>query len=155
MAHASVIACEAFMPTMPPVFRPHGRSAQQAEREQDRDRGSARARGYDGRWDKARAVHLKRHALCRYCELEGRISGATLVDHLYPHNGDQTLFWCTELWVSSCKPCHDGFKQALEREGRAALDILARRLGLPTLTDLQSPRGGSQKSIRSGARTGG
>lgn len=58
------------------------------------------------------------------------------MDHFYPHHGDQVLFWAQQWWVSSCKPCHDGPKQAIERKGRAALDALARRIALPTLAEL-------------------
>jgi hypothetical protein len=60
------------------------------------------------------------------------VTAASLVDHLYPHKGDQTLFWIRTWWVSSCAPCHNGFKQRIEDIGQSAIDALARRLGLPT-----------------------
>jgi 5-methylcytosine-specific restriction endonuclease McrA len=113
---------------MPPSHRPRGRAAPNVEYERDR-RGS-RARGYDHRWDEARAAHLREHPLCRYCELEGRVTPAMLVDHFYPHRGDRAVFWERRWWVSSCAPCHSGPKQAAERAGRTALDALARRLGI-------------------------
>lgn len=122
------------MPTMPPTFRPAGNpSRREANRTYDARRGSARDRGYDSRWDKASRGHLQSHPLCRYCELVEEVTAATLTDHFYPHGGDQVLFWNRTYWVSCCKPCHDGFKQRVERQGRMALDHLAVRLGLPPL----------------------
>lgn len=122
------------MPTMPPTFRPaHLASRREQNRSADARRGSARQRGYTTAWDKAARGHLARHPLCRYCALVDQVAAAELVDHLYPHKGDQALFWNRDYWVSSCGPCHDGFKQRVERRGRLALDDLARRLGLPPL----------------------
>ena len=117
------------MPVMPPTFRV-GRSKRERDREADARRGSARERGYTAEWDRSARDHLKANPLCRYCALDGLVRPAGLVDHLYPHKGDQDLFWDARYWVSSCDPCHNGFKQRIERAGRAALDALARRLGL-------------------------
>lgn len=126
---------------MPPTFRPPQRQSRADQnREADRRRGSARERGYDSKWDKSAKGHLDRSPLCRYCELAGDTVAATLVDHLYPHRGDRGLFWLKTLWVSCCKPCHDGFKQRIERKGMIALDDLARRLGLPTLDEIRRSR---------------
>jgi len=125
------------MPIMPPTFHPHGLTPEDRERTYDKDRGSRSTRLYDRRWYRARAQHLARSPLCRYCELQGKgPTAATLVDHLYPHKGDVRLFWMASLWVSSCDRCHSGFKQAIECQGQEQLDKLARRLGLPTLTDV-------------------
>lgn len=122
------------MPTMPPTFRPAG---QLHRREQkavaDKHRGSARERGYTAAWDRASAGHLRNDPLCRYCALVDDVTAATLTDHLYPHGGDQALFWNRTYWISCCKPCHDGFKQRIERRGVLALDNLARQLGLAPL----------------------
>jgi 5-methylcytosine-specific restriction enzyme A len=120
------------MPTMPPTFRaPHAPSRAERRREQDHRRGSARERGYDARWSRASASHRARNPLCAYCELDGLIRPAELTDHLYPHRTYEGVFWIKHWWVSSCKGCHDGMKQAVERAGKAAIDALARRLGLP------------------------
>lgn len=127
------------MPMMPGSHRPPGARARvEANREHDQRRGSAASRGYTGAWAKAADGHRRRHPLCRYCELAAfggrpRVSPAELVDHLYPHKGDRAVFWLRALWVSCCKACHDGPKQAAERRGQAALDALARAIGLPTL----------------------
>lgn len=127
------------MPKRPPMFRPPGwRPRPVAEREYEARRKSASDRGYGHAWAKARAGHLKRSPLCRYCEVgafgDPRIAPATLVDHFYPHGGDRDIFWASEWWVSCCADCHNGPKQALERCGRAALDALAPRLDLPVMT---------------------
>ena len=122
------------MASKPRLFRPKAQPSRQVQkREADQRRGSARERGYSTRWDKASAGHLRNSPLCRYCELAGDLTAATLTDHLYPHRGDQAVFWNRTYWISSCAPCHDGFKQRVERRGRVALDALAHRLGLPPL----------------------
>jgi 5-methylcytosine-specific restriction protein A len=120
------------MPTAPTTFRPHGeRTKVQRDREADERRGSARDRGYTTAWTKAAKAYLHQHPLCGYCELAGDVTPATAVDHLYPHRGDRELFWKSCWWVSTCAACHSGFKQSIERRGRAALDALAHRLGRP------------------------
>ena len=73
----------------------------------DRERGTAASRGYDARWRKRRAIYLGAHPLCRHCAAKGRTTAATVVDHITPHRGDQTLFWDQENWQPLCKPCHD------------------------------------------------
>jgi 5-methylcytosine-specific restriction protein A len=79
-------------------------------------RGSARERGYTSRWDKARKTYLTSHPLCCYCEREGRIEPATVVDHIIPHKGDQALFWDAENnWQPLCAPCHSSVKQREEQ----------------------------------------
>ncbi len=126
------------MPLMPPNFRASGRpTLSEQRRDTDRRRGSARERGYDSKWDKAAKGHLDHDPLCRYCALADETTAATLVDHLYPHKGDRKLFWTKVFWVSSCKDCHDSFKQRVERKGVLALDDLARRLDLPTLDEFR------------------
>lgn len=120
---------------MPAPFRANGvRPRAEVRREADQRRGSARARGYTTAWDKASAGHLRNNPLCKYCDLGAwgdapRVTAATLVDHLIPHNGDQAIFWNKRDWVSSCAPCHNGPKQRTERRGLAALEALAARIG--------------------------
>jgi hypothetical protein len=122
------------MPSRPSTFRPHGqRSKAERDKEADVRRGSARERGYSRAWDKAAKGHLRHHPLCVYCALQDVVAAAELVDHLYPHRVYPDIFWRTEWWCSSCTTCHSGFKQGLERQGKAALDRLAHRLGLPVM----------------------
>lgn len=51
------------------------------------------------------------------CEQVGRITPATVVDHIKPHKGDPELFWDTGNWQPLCKTCHDGAKQKQEATG--------------------------------------
>ena len=73
----------------------------------DRLRGGAAYRGYDRKWREARLEYLRRHPLCIKCWKEGRLTPATVVDHIIPHRGDQYLFWDQENWQALCKDCHD------------------------------------------------
>ena len=73
----------------------------------DRMRGSAESRGYDARWRKARTAFLQRNPLCNECMKRGRITPATVVDHIIPHRGDRKLFWDEQNWQPLCKSCHD------------------------------------------------
>lgn len=83
----------------------------------DDRRGTAYQRGYNRRWQRARAVFLVEHPLCLYCERMGRITPATVVDHVIPHKGDRDLFWSPDNWQALCKPCHDSVKAREERSG--------------------------------------
>ena len=70
-------------------------------------RDSATQRGYDGRWRKARERFLRAHPLCVVCQREGRLTPATVVDHIVPHRGNQQLFWDEANWQPLCKSHHD------------------------------------------------
>ncbi len=70
-------------------------------------RKTAAERGYNHRWQKARATYLGRNQLCAACMKEGRPTLATVVDHIVPHRGDVNLFWDTSNWQPLCKTCHD------------------------------------------------
>lgn len=48
------------------------------------------------------------------CERQGRVAGATLVDHIKPHKGDQVLFWEQANWQPLCATCHSKHKQREE-----------------------------------------
>lgn len=76
-------------------------------------RATARQRGYDGRWAKARLTYLAHHPLCVMCG-----APATVVDHIRPHEGDPALFWDVANWQPLCAPCHNGPKQRADRRGR-------------------------------------
>lgn len=83
---------------------PHGKLHQQ---QADAQRESASKRGYNRRWQKARATYLARNPLCAHCRDGGLAAAAAVVDHIIPHKGDQSLFWDTANWQSLCKPHHD------------------------------------------------
>ena len=76
---------------------------------------TANARGYTYAWQVARADYLLVHPLCGRCQALGIVSEARVVDHVIAHCGDQVLFWDRNNWQSLCKPCHDGWKQRVER----------------------------------------
>lgn len=80
-------------------------------------RGSARQRGYDSRWDKARRSYLVSHPLCVMCKSDGSLVPATVVDHRVPHRGDQSLFWDVNNWQALCRRHHDSVKQSEEYRG--------------------------------------
>ena len=73
----------------------------------DRMRGGAESRGYEARWRKARTAFLQRNPLCNECMKRGKITPATVVDHIIPHRGDRKLFWDESNWQPLCKCCHD------------------------------------------------
>lgn len=52
------------------------------------DRPSAAKRGYDRKWQSARAAWLRQNPLCSECKRAGKLTPATLVDHIVPHRGD-------------------------------------------------------------------
>jgi 5-methylcytosine-specific restriction enzyme A len=74
-------------------------------------------RGYGYRWQQARAAFLARHPLCVMCEQAGRVTAATVVDHVVPHRGDQRLMWDESNWQPLCAPHHSRDKQR-EEQGR-------------------------------------
>lgn len=103
------------MAKRPAVFRPaHQPTRQQQARQYDRQRGSARERGYNVRWEKARRTFLARAPLCIGCEAIGTVEPAAIVDHVVPHGGDSERFWDTAMWQGCCKWHHDVVKQRLE-----------------------------------------
>lgn len=69
------------------------------------------------RWQQKRARQLAKHPLCRMCMDEGRVTKATVADHIKPHRDDPDLFWNGEL-QSLCGPHHNSTKQALEKGGK-------------------------------------
>lgn len=90
---------------------------------------TAAQRGYNSRWQRARIGWLAAHPLCVMCERSGRVTAATVVDHIVPHrmawalaSGDvdaiaaaRARFWDRNNWQSLCKAHHDSAKQAQER----------------------------------------
>lgn len=75
---------------------------------------SATERGYTALWRKTRLMFLRAHPLCVMCEGEGRITAATVVDHVVPHKGNEALFWNPANWQPLCKRHHDSDKARME-----------------------------------------
>ena len=94
------------------VYRPPHAAA---PGEYDARRGSAAARGYGWRWQKARDAWLREHPLCVMCERDGAVTAAVVVDHIIAHKGDVALFWDRGNWQSLCKRHHDREKHSVER----------------------------------------
>jgi 5-methylcytosine-specific restriction protein A len=67
------------------------------------------------RWQRLRRRLLSEHPLCTLCKLQGRITPATVADHIKPHKGNLELFWDEGNLQALCKSCHDS-KTA--KEGR-------------------------------------
>ena len=72
-----------------------------------KDRASAFDRGYSSRWQKTSKRFLANHPFCAECERNGKLTPATIVDHIKPHRGDEVLFWNEKNWQPLCKKCHD------------------------------------------------
>ena len=66
------------------------------------DRVGAFERGYSHRWQMARKQFLASHPLCVECQRAGKLTPATVVDHIQPHRGDQALFWDENNWQPLC-----------------------------------------------------
>lgn len=79
----------------------------QEQKRYDQERGTAAQRGYNARWRRARKRFLAANPLCVECKKEGRLTPATVVDHIIPHKGDMKLFWDERNWQALCKRCHD------------------------------------------------
>jgi len=45
------------------------------------------------------------------CQQDGKDVAATVVDHVRPHKGDETLFFDSDNLQSLCAPCHGCNKQ--------------------------------------------
>jgi hypothetical protein len=104
----------------PPGASPAGFFMAKRREDSMYSRESSSKRGYDSRWQKARAGYLRSHPLCVMCRLMGKLEPATVVDHIIPHKGDMELFWRRTNWQALCKTCHDSHKKRLEMSGRVA-----------------------------------
>lgn len=68
------------------------------------------------RWRTARKHYLHRHPLCVECRKEGRVTEATVLDHIVRVNAGGS-FWDSDNWQPLCKSCHQR-KSAKERHGK-------------------------------------
>lgn len=92
------------------------READSRRRVDDARRGTAKERGYTYKWRQARASFLSANPLCLECEKAGRLTPATVVDHVEPHKGDMAKFWSQRNWQPLCASCHS-IKTAREDGG--------------------------------------
>lgn len=110
----------------PSTFRPAHmgeRRAREAERQQAQAkwRGSAASRGYGSRWQSERAGWLRAHPLCVCCEANGRVTAATMVDHVRDAVRWPELFWDSGNWQGLCDTCNLTIKAPIEQRHRAGL----------------------------------
>lgn len=108
------------MPSKPPVHRPPGIGDRQQQRrlyDQTRDKQAWRTWYKTARWQAKREAQLRAEPLCQMCESAGRLTAATVCDHVERHGGDPVRFW-TGPFQSLCASCHSSEKQ---REERAAI----------------------------------
>jgi 5-methylcytosine-specific restriction protein A len=100
------------MPSRPPSLRQKPRAKAWAT-----TRKSRQARGYGRDHELMRAQMLSEEPLCRPCKKQGRITQATIADHLKPLSeggtGDR------ENMQPICKPCHDEKTAAESLRARA------------------------------------
>src|SRR6266516_4717158 len=68
------------------------------------------------RWKRRTRHQLRAEPLCRACLEDGRITAATVADHIVPHRGDSQLFWFGRL-QSLCKLHHESAKKREEARG--------------------------------------
>lgn len=89
------------------------------------DRRSNAAEAYrawykTGRWQRLRARQLREEPFCRMCAAAGRVTIATVCDHVDPHKGDPDKFW-NGPFQSLCDEapwrCHSSRKQSIEAIG--------------------------------------
>ena len=86
------------------------------------DRRSAEARSYrhwywTAQWRAIAKAQLRDEPLCRYCAKAGKVTPATVCDHVVPHKGDIGLFWNIENLQSLCSQHHNGSKAMEEARG--------------------------------------
>lgn len=60
---------------------------------------------------------LSRHPWCVICRRMGRLTRATVVDHIRPHKGDPRLFFDYDNLQPLCASCHAALKQREEIAG--------------------------------------
>lgn len=82
-------------------------------RSQERQRGSARERGYDSKWERESKAFLAlpENRLCA-C---GCGRPADMVDHKTAHKGDRRLFWSRSNWQPMNRRCNS--RKAARAEG--------------------------------------
>lgn len=88
----------------------------------DRHRGSRHARGYGSQWDKLRKRILERDCgLCLVCQAEGRLTAATMVDHIINKAAGGTDD--EENLQSICRECHVEKTAREARRGRGVCKV--------------------------------
>ncbi len=92
------------MPVKPPAH--NAKQIKRNRKDYERQRGSARQRGYTASLDAYSKARLTMHPLCVRCEAKGRIVLAKLTDHIKPARWFPKLFWDGENHQSLCVACN-------------------------------------------------
>lgn len=71
---------------------------------------------YGYRWQQFRKRFLKENPLCVFCEKQGLVKKADVVDHIIPHKGNRELFWREGNHQSLCWTHHQSVKQSMEKK---------------------------------------
>ena len=69
------------------------------------------------RWRRLRLAHLIAEPMCRYCAEQGRVTVATLVDHIVPVMQNKLRAYDATNLQSLCASCHSGAKAKEEARG--------------------------------------
>lgn len=69
-------------------------------------RGSARQRGYDGRWEQFRARYLREHPLCEDCLAAHCMTPAAEVHHIRKLRDYPQLKYAEDNLMALCHRCH-------------------------------------------------
>ena len=93
------------MPVRPSTHKPY-KTITKRHIAPEAKRQTSHQRGYGYRWQQARAGYLRKHPLCVHCQVKGRVTIATDLDHIEPHKGDMAKFWDFGNVQGLCKPCH-------------------------------------------------
>ncbi len=80
------------------------------------ERESPRARGYGSQWDRLSARIRRRQPFCRWCDQEGRLEFAALVDHKMPVADGGAFYDEQNLWPICL--AHHGRKAEMEQFAR-------------------------------------
>lgn len=83
--------------------------------DQTRDKQEWRNWYKTARWQAKREAQLRAEPLCVMCEKAGRLTPATVADHVERHNGRHDAFWYGML-QSLCASCHSSDKQRQEAQ---------------------------------------
>lgn len=67
-------------------------------------------------WSKLRVIQLSKQPLCQACIGRGRVTQATVVDHLFPWNQIGEQAFVANVFQSLCPECHS-VKTNLEQQG--------------------------------------
>jgi hypothetical protein len=67
-------------------------------------------------WRHRQQHQLRVQPLCEICLKEGRLTPATVADHVEPHRGDYMKFRLGRL-QSLCASCHSSTKAIIEKRG--------------------------------------